>query len=456
MKVYIFGTGKLYKRYMHLFESMDVLGFVDNNPDKWGLELNGRKIMSPSELQKVDFDYVFLLSIYYNDMRNQLLEMGVDKNKIIDKEHKGFFENLDVTEQFIFTDSKQSENNGKKVLMISHVLNLTGAPVVFCRLAKVLKDKGYEVTVVAEKDSSLNHGVLLYQLLQEHISVILVPDYNLFNVEDYTDKYDIFWVCTLVMYQIVERLQKLNKKVYWWLHETEDVYESLKNELVIPQSDNLYVLSGGWMAAESYKKYSGKSVYRDLLYGMPDICEKDNSVHNSHKIKFGLIAAYSTRKGQDILLRAIENNKWKRLAEFYFVGSFPIEIQEEYKALENVYFLGEKEPPQLFRFYEEIDVLIAPSLHDPMPVVVTEAMQHKKMCIVSNRVGQSKYITPMVDGLICEPGSVKDLEEKINWVINNRVIVKGMGEKSYEIYMKDFSMESFQNNIDKLFEDTLK
>ena len=449
MKVFIFGVGEKYRRFKHLFENMDILGYIDNNPQKWGTELEGHKIFSPSEVLEADFDYIFLTSIYYNDMRKQLLNLGIEADKIIDKEHRGFLKSLNQMEEYIYSDNKKTENQGRNVLLFSHALDLTGAPVVFCRLAKVLKKYGYNVTVVAEKNSKVKHGDLLYQLLQDHISVIMVSNYEFIDIAEIAADYDFFWVSTVLLSNVVACLLKLNKKVYWWLHETDDIYEQSRNSLVFPESANLYVLTGGWMAAESFEKYSGQKAFKNLMYGIPANMVEMKRRNDNNKVKFGVIAAYSIRKGQDILLEVIKKNidKWFDLAEFYFVGPFPREKSEKYETFMNIYFLGEMNPKKLSEFYEEIDVLIAPSLFDPMPVVVTEAMQHNKVCLVSNKVGQSKYITPMVDGMICNAGNAIDLEKNINWLIENKHKLSEMGKKSYLIYENGFSMESFENNV---------
>lgn len=452
MTVYIFGTGELYKRYKHLFENMDVLGLVDNNPEKWGMELDGRKVISPNELKGKEFDYIILASIHYEEMRDQLLGLGIDEKKVIDKEHKGFFECISIAEQYLFSDNHEK---GKKVLMFSHVLNLTGAPVVFCRLAKLLKKNGYNVTVVAEKHSGLKHGILLHELLRERISVIMVPDYELFDIEKYAIEYDFFWVCTVVMHKIVERLIKLNKNVYWWLHETDDYYKEMGKEIKFPHASNLFVLSGGWMAAEAYVKFSGYKVARNLEYGIPDFPKKILAIKKKDsRICFGLFGIYCERKGQDVLYEAIlqENNNWNEIAEFYFVGTMPETVTQKYEKVSNVHCIGEIVPEKLFDAYEQIDVLICPSRFDPMPVVVSEAMQHRKLCLVTDKVGQSRYITDCYDGLVCKAGDVGALVQKVNWILANKNLLDAMGSRSYAIYENHFSMDSFERNVFELLE----
>ncbi len=454
MKVLIFGTGKTYRRFQHVFQDMEIVGFADNNPEVWGALVDGVSVIPPEKIPEKDFDFIFLASIYYEDIRRQLINMGIAPERIIDKEHRGFLEQVSQTEQYLFPVNEVIRTNHKRILMFSHILNLSGAPIVLSRLANVLKGMGYEITIVAEKNSALNHGVLLYQLLQEHISVILAADYNMLDVEKLAEEYDLYWVNTVLLGNIVKKLLPTRKNVFWWLHETEDIYNEYRGKLEFPIGSNLYVLSVGWMAKQSFEKYSQHKVFGNLMYGMPDIAEGPCIAKTNGQLTFCLIGEYSERKGQDILYQVIKKNAdcWRDIAEFYFIGLFPEIKKREYETIDMIHVLGELSPQAVSEFYRQIDVLVSPSLSDPMPVVVTEAMQHKKVCLVTDRVGQSRYISPMKDGLVCSAGDEKDLEKKLCWLINNKEKLEEMGRESFEIYRKHFSMESFENNITELIE----
>lgn len=450
MKAVIFGTGECYHRYKSGFKNMDIVGVLDNNVEKWNTYIDGYPIYSPESIQHMDFDYVFLVSIHYKEMRKQLIELGVSEDKIIDEEHLLFFRHLVVKESYMFPECESANGEKKRILLISHVLNLTGAPVVFCRLAHVLKQNGYEVSVYSEKHSNLKHGDLLYKLLKDGISVVLYNDLKTLSIADVKEKFDVFWVNTITLYHIVEKLLPLKKEIFWWLHETDDYYDNLKERIRFPQGENLQVFSVGWMAAQSYEKYSGYNVTGILEYGIPEIIRGTEKItERLAKISFGLVGVHCERKGQDVLFSAIlqENKNWEEIAEFYFVGSMPQSIVEEYEKVSNVHCLGEVAPEKLSSIYENLDVLICPSRFDPMPVVVSEAMQHKKVCLVTDKVGQCRYITDGYNGLICKSDSVSELVKKINWIIDNRSSLEEIGERGSKICEEHFSMKAFEKNV---------
>lgn len=57
-KVYIWGSGENVDAFVRtlMFEKIDVMGIIDINPEKWGDDVDGVKIISPTELSKFNDD----------------------------------------------------------------------------------------------------------------------------------------------------------------------------------------------------------------------------------------------------------------------------------------------------------------------------------------------------------------------------------------------------------------
>ncbi len=54
--------------------------FVDNDSSKWGGKVEGIKVLSPSELKRIDFDIIVVASsIGEAEMISQLEEMGYEE-----------------------------------------------------------------------------------------------------------------------------------------------------------------------------------------------------------------------------------------------------------------------------------------------------------------------------------------------------------------------------------------
>ena len=84
-KVVIFGTGHVGKAiYRKFIESKEheIVAFIDNNPYMVGKDYKGIRIFSPSEYEKIQFDYIAYAGVWHLDMKAQLDKLGVPNEKI--------------------------------------------------------------------------------------------------------------------------------------------------------------------------------------------------------------------------------------------------------------------------------------------------------------------------------------------------------------------------------------
>lgn len=72
---------------------------------------------------------------------------------------------------------------------------------------------------------------------------------------------------------------------------------------------------------------------------------------------------------------------------------------------------------------------------------------HSVPCILSDAAGTSAYVRDGNDGLIFPSGNVQALTDKIEWCVNNRKKLTGMGKKARELYEKHFSISAFEKRL---------
>lgn len=82
--IVIFGTGLYYhnRKDNACLKKYNTIAFLDNDVQKQGTILDGIPILEPREIIKLKYDYIVIMSIYYDQMFGQLVSLGVDKNKI--------------------------------------------------------------------------------------------------------------------------------------------------------------------------------------------------------------------------------------------------------------------------------------------------------------------------------------------------------------------------------------
>ena len=82
-RLIIFGTGGSAERLEELLrKDVNIIAYADNDSSKWGKYRNERKIVSPNLIESFDYDYIAIASQYNETIYNQLLNMGLDINKI--------------------------------------------------------------------------------------------------------------------------------------------------------------------------------------------------------------------------------------------------------------------------------------------------------------------------------------------------------------------------------------
>ncbi len=82
-QIIIFGASKGGKKVLkHLGKDDRVLFFADNDSKKHAKTIKGKRVIPPEDITFYEFDTVFIASLYSDEIRSQLLEMGIDENKI--------------------------------------------------------------------------------------------------------------------------------------------------------------------------------------------------------------------------------------------------------------------------------------------------------------------------------------------------------------------------------------
>ena len=181
----------------------------------------------------------------------------------------------------------------------------------------------------------------------------------------------------------------------------------------------------------------------------------------SSKIRFVTIGYIEWRKGQDLLLDAIEQlpSDVVEKSEFILVGQKTSQLAQKLEGrlddMPSVKMPGILPREEIHSLLESTDVLICPSREDPMPTVCAEAMMHRVPCLVSDVTGTSAYIKDGYDGLIFKSDDVLELKDKICWCVSHSNELRNMGDRSYEIYDNTFSPQVFENSLLKYVEDMI-
>ena len=215
-RVVVFGTGKMYQLHKHAFKKENtIVAFVDNDSRKWGSVIDGIVVCPPSELDALEYDFVFILTAYDLEIRRQLIGMKINMFKVYDLRQPEMLLSTEGIKKHSFLSNEVAN---RKMLLFTHDLTESGACLSLFHAAVILKKLGYGVYVI-----SLNDGDLLNKYISKEIDICINPDILYYRTDWMTlcEEADAVIVNTFCFYYFLQEIEKCYKeKMIWWIHES--------------------------------------------------------------------------------------------------------------------------------------------------------------------------------------------------------------------------------------------
>lgn len=447
MTALVFGTGKFYQKYKSIIPC-DIVGLIDNDPEKKGKQLDGHTIMSVDDIANCVHDCLYILVKDYTQIEKQLKKKGVPKKKILTYK--------DLPVDFCVDDDFCSlkDNGKKKVILFSHTFSVTGAALELFYVATCLKKMGCFVYVAAPTAGNMQ---MLYR--EREIPTIIddrISTHSLCQIE-WLSQFDFIWINTAILCTLLKKVTKTKSKIILWLHEPKYWYKLVSEKILSSISLKcLSVYSVSSVATDAFTELNHRYKVEPLVIGVPEKVlpkKRRNKVMN-----FAIVAEVFNLKGQDILLHALcyLSSEILNGMEVFFVGRVQPEFLKQIEILlswfPNVHVLGEKSRDEICEIYAKTDVLICPSRVESFSLVTVEAAMNEIPTIVTNSAGVSNYIEDMKDGFVFENENAEELAKKIEWCYRNRGKCVLVGKAARKKYEKLFSISSFENRLLNLFE----
>jgi glycogen synthase len=116
-------------------------------------------------------------------------------------------------------------------------------------------------------------------------------------------------------------------------------------------------------------------------------------------------------------------------------------LEQQVRALnmaEHVTFAGKLSDPELHSLYEEVDLVVHPTLYEGSSLVTLEAMIHRKPIVASAAGGIPDKVFDDRNGYLVRPGDVDDLVAKIGLALDARASWPAWGDESVRIVRTTF------------------
>ena len=402
------------------------------------------------------------------NMHNKNKELFWDRyRKLINSNKGNTIELSNCSNNLLYIPNNIKYNKKKKILIVSHELSRTGAPVVAFDTAKKLYDEGYNVII-----ATIYGGDLLNEILDYGIPVIILNEIkryqylrnDLCHFNKYYDLDILVNSCdkvifnTATLYQLVKRYMNDYKNLYWWIHEGSSTYNVIADKMPKYINKNVKVLCVGEYASKQLDNYGFHYNQKILNYGVDDLGILNKKKHYK-KVTFLNVGTIGERKGQQLLIDVIKKlpKKYFNRCEFVFIGDCSIgdkfandirlELLELSKKYKNIKYYAAIPREKLLSFYSKVDVLTVTSIDDPMPVVATENFMLGNVVLCSSATGTSYYLKDYENGLVFESGNEKELRKKLEYAVNNASKLVDIGENGRCVFEENFDMNIFKKNI---------
>ncbi|QCU73928.1 glycosyltransferase family 4 protein [Pseudoalteromonas distincta] len=150
------------------------------------------------------------------------------------------------------------------------------------------------------------------------------------------------------------------------------------------------------------------------------------------------VGRLSEEKGIDVLL-----NAWANInLPLKLIGTGPFKGVLKNNTQNNIEYLGLKDKPEVLELIKNADFVVMPSTwYEGLPMVLIESFCCGTPALVSNIGSMQEVVTAEVSGLHFEVGNSSDLQNKVQWIINNPAEIKRFGCNARNEFLNKYTSD---------------
>lgn len=335
--------------------------------------------------------------------------------------------------------------NSKFLIVVSHDATVNGgAPVVLNELLNHMNLHNYIVVVLCK-----NGGNLMKKSDYRYFVYQYIPQLYFFVLKHFSVRAVL--VNTIICSNVIKIVQKNYRcPIVWWIHEGMDLFNRMKDKLPDKINNNVKVLCVSNATQKVFMKFYPNCQSSILHYGINDSYEEKNERKQDRDriFKIGVVGMLCERKNQMQiihLLNKLPRNIAKRIRITVISGTWDKNYKREFlsksKEIKQIKFIPGLSHDKLMQMYNDFNLLLCCSKFDPLPVVVTEAMMMKCLCLVSSGCGQYTYIENGKNGYKYDVNDLNMLVDRLTYIVSKVGDEQSLLNNARKLYLKEFSME---------------
>lgn len=356
----------------------------------------------------------------------------------------------------------------RDILLVSHELSLSGAPIILAHLAKWCRANGIFVVVMSPVD-----GPLRETFRDADIPLIVDPllatGYEMFtkfghgfpvrshqSFIKFARGFDTIVASTIFAAPLIRDAQIAGLPSVWWIHEGLVGDHFLKK---YPRLGNIFEMADviATPNEESRRIYQPFTSHRILLwpYGIPDVPVAMKAIQSEKKrVRFLLLGTVEPRKGQQTFVRAVRQlpRDVRERSEFLIVGRphdahLAEEVRAAAKSVSHLRYQESIPHANAMALIHGADVMVCASSDETGPLTLIEGMALGKP-VLSTPVGLvAEKLVAGTEALFVKSGDVEELLAAIVRLVREPELRRRLAINSRRAYEKHFTLDRFAKDF---------
>ena len=434
-EVVLFGAGIYAEKYRTLLEylGMPFHYFSDNDSSKIGLELWGRKIISPDELMNKECS-ILVSCTHGKEIEKQLAGMGI-ADRLLGLEDLAEKLEARLKEENISGEGEASKEQSV-ILDMYEGDGWGGTEMWAATVAKGLEAEGKAVSLIGSESQP--------PLSEEHEYLVeRFPDVHTFEkmVKSMTSKLPFVLINNFAgyAYMVAVMLKKIypdKVKIVSVIHNDD---RSLYNaHMVFAEYVDKFICVSDRIRMTMIREY-GLDEEKVFFKEQPIRCEENYTRSynvDSGPLRIGYAARLvKTQKRADLfpeLIRHLESEKIHYELSIAGEGECVPQIEEYLRQASlkgSVKLVGRVQKTKMPSFWNEQDIFLNFSEFEGTSLSMLEAMSYACVPVVTDVSGVGEFVQDGMNGYVREVGDLKGIASAIKYLDNNRENLQIFGER---------------------------
>ena len=444
-KQVFWGTGKIGRMVLEFWKRLDMGPdfFCDNEKKRWGMEIDGVKILAPAEVYDLKGKVtVFITCGQYPEIKKQLLEHGMPEEDIVISDgisaQEMIYRLSDILYKSFFHKAHMENGMYQCLIDLSCGMVLGGVERWSYSLAETLNGLGISSAYImpggCTKDVADN-GIPELSVKSRVGIPIIDTVKSILETGPHTVicnfPFDIMMGACMIKRYVNPKL-----RVIAVLHNDEEIYYRtlMTWEKYIDVCLTISTKIKNTLLNRGFASHKLKDLYwRIPLSGE---CKRQYSA-GEMPLKIGYAGRISTtQKRIDLLLEAGERLKKNRVNFCLNIagsGDYEGELRKQIteKGLDNeIHMLGVVDHEQIMEFWQEQDICISCSEWEGHSISHSEAMAAGAVLVITDTSGARDDVEEGKNGFVVNVGDTEQLVNKIIYLYEHRELLPQMGSYS--------------------------